>query len=88
MHGHMSQILYISQNTSVAAPPISDVCVNYCIGENCTTTECRPVSGAFRINNITFGESYSVNVSLMNEFGQSGQTTALYGEGSDCMVYT
>ena len=72
--------IFISQNTSVAAPPISDVCVIYCIGENCSTTECRPVSGAFRIDNITSGVNYNISVSLRNDFGESGQTTALYGE--------
>ena len=79
---------FTSQNTNVAAPAISDACVSYCIGENCTMTECRPVPDPFRIDNITFGESYNVSVSLRNGFGQSGQTTALYGEDVDCMVYT
>ena len=35
----------------------------------------------FRIDNITNGATYNVNISLRNDFGQSGQATELYGEG-------
>ena len=35
----------------------------------------------FRIKNIVPGKNYTISLSLRNSFGQSGQTTALYGEG-------
>ena len=68
-------------------PPITDICVNYCTGDNCTY-ECRPMSGnnPFRIDNIVNGTNYTISVSLRNDFGQSGQTTALYGEGKAVSV--
>ena len=64
-------------------PEVSDVCVIYCTGDNCTSLGCVSVSGnnPFRINNTVNGTSYNISVSLRNDFGQSGQTTALYGEG-------
>ena len=67
-------------------PPITDICVNYCT-DNCTY-ECRPMSGnnPFVINNIVNGTNYTISVSLRNDFGQSGQTTALYGEGKAVSV--
>ena len=70
------------QDTSVAAPQSTDVCVNYCTEGNCTV-ECRHVSdnNHFRINNIVPGANYTISVSLRNSFGQSRQTTTLYGEG-------
>ena len=71
--------LFTSQNNSVAAPQIREVCVNYCTEGNCTS-ECSE-NNPFRINNIITGAIYNVSVSLRNDFGESGQTTALYGEG-------
>ena len=64
-------------------PTISEVCVMYCIGDNCMSSDCVSVSGnnPFRIINTVNGTSYNISVSLRNDFGQSGQTTALYGEG-------
>lgn len=75
-------LIFSSQDTSVAAPQTTDVCVNYCIQDNCTD-ECRPMSdnNPFRINNIVNGTNYTISLSLRNSFGQSGQTTGLYGEG-------
>ena len=70
--------LFTSQNNSVAAPQIREICVNYCTEGNCTS-ECS-ANNPFRINNITTGAIYNVSVSLRNDFGESGQTTALYGE--------
>ena len=35
----------------------------------------------FRINSIVPGTNYTISLSLRNSFGQSGQTTTLYGEG-------
>ena len=68
----------------VIVPEVSEVCFIYCAGDNCTSSDCRPVSGnnntPFRINNTVNGTTYTVNISLGNDFGQSGQTTALYGE--------
>ena len=63
-------------------PVISEVCFVYCAGDNCTSPDCRPESGnnPFRISNTVNGTTYSVNISLRNDFGQSGQTTTLYGE--------
>ena len=86
--------LFTSQSNNVAAPQITDVCVNYCTEEN-WTSECSDDS-PFRINNITTGSAYNISVSLRNDFGESGQTTAVYGEGKivstvdiiECMVYT
>ena len=40
-----------------------------------------PGNDPFRIENIVNGTSYNISVSLRNDFGESGQTTALYGEG-------
>ena len=64
-------------------PPIRFVCFVYCIGDNCTSSDCVSVSGnnPFRTDTIVNGTSYNISVSLMNDFGESGQTTALYGEG-------
>ena len=75
-------LIFSPQDTSVAAPQTTDVCVNYCIQDNCTD-ECRPMSDnyPFRINNIVNGTNYTISLSLRNSFGQSGQTTGLYGEG-------
>ena len=63
-------------------PTISEVCVVYCT-DNCTSSDCRSVSGnnPFRINSIVNGTSYNISLSLRNDFGESGQTTALYSEG-------
>ena len=71
--------LFTSQNNSVAAPRITQVCVTYCTEGNCTS-ECSD-DNPFRINSITTGSAYNVSVSLRNDFGESGQTTDLYGEG-------
>ena len=73
---------FSSQHTGVAAPQTTDVCVNYCTEGNCTD-ECCPVSdnNPFRVNNIVPGANYTISLSLRNSFGQSGQTTTLYGEG-------
>ena len=76
-------------------PEVNEVCVVYCIGDNCTSSGCVSVSGndPFRIENIVNGTSYNISVSLRNDFGESGQTTALYGEGikqfvlQKCCVY-
>ena len=76
-------------------PEVNEVCVVYCIGDNCTSSGCVSVSdnNPFRIDNIVNGTSYNVSVSLRNDFGESGQTTALYGEGikqfvlQKCCVY-
>ena len=78
----------------MAAPQITEVCVNYCTEGNCTS-ECSD-DNPFRININTTGSTYNVSVSLRNDFGESGQTTTLYGEGKivstvdiiECMVYT
>jgi len=40
----------------------------------------------FRIDNIVNGTSYNISVSLRNDFGESGQTTALYGESKAISV--
>ena len=63
-------------------PNVSEVCFVYCIGDNCSSPDCRnnPDNTPFRINNTVNGTTYTVNISLGNDFGQSGQTTALYGE--------
>ena len=68
---------------SMIMPTINEVCVVYCTGDNCTSSDCRSVSGnnPFLINNTVNGTSYNISVSLRNDFGESGQTTALYGEG-------
>jgi len=50
----------------------------------------------FRIDNITNGATYNVNISLRNNFGRSGQATEIYGEGKtvstvdliECKVYS
>ena len=54
----------------------------YCT-DNCMSSDCRSVSGnnPFRINNIVNGTSYNISLLLRNDFGESGQTTALYSEG-------
>ena len=65
-------------------PTVNEVCVMYCIGDNCTSSGCVSVSGnndPLLINNTVNGTSYNISVSLRNDFGESGQTTALYGEG-------
>ena len=40
-----------------------------------------PGNDPFRIENIVNGTSYNINLLLRNDFGESGQTTDLYGEG-------
>ena len=62
-------------------PTISEVCVMYCT-DNCTSSDCVSVSGnnPFRINNTVNGTSYNISVSLRNDFGESTQTTMVYGE--------
>ena len=79
--------MFTSQNTSIAEPPITEVCVN-CIGDNCTF-ECHNASSnnPFRINNIVNGTNYTISLSLRNDFGQSRQTTPeLYGEDKAASV--
>ena len=63
-------------------PNVSEVCFVYCIGDNCSSPDCRnnPDNTPFRINNTVNGTTYTVNISLGNDFGQSGQATALFGE--------
>ena len=63
-------------------PTVNKVCVMYCIGDNCTSSDCVSVSGnnPFRINNTVNGTSYNISVSLRNDFGESTQTTMVYGE--------
>ena len=39
-----------------------------------------PGNDPFRIENIVNGTNYNINASLRNDFGESGQTTDLYGE--------
>ena len=77
--------LFTSQSTGVAAPQTTEVCVNYCTEGNCTD-ECND-NNPFRINNTVNGTTYSVSVSLRNDFGQSGRATALYGEGNQLWTY-
>ena len=69
----------------------SEACVIYCIGDNCMSSDCCAVSGnnPFCVDNIVNGISYNISVSLRNNFGQSGQTTALYSvESSFCYGHT
>ena len=84
-------MIYHPPNVCVQNPPgnnmimptVNVVCVMYCTGDNCTSSGCVSVSGnnPFLINNIVNGTSYNISVSLRNDFAESGQTTALYGEG-------
>ena len=70
-------------------PTINKVCVVYCTGDNCTSSDCVSVSGnnPFLINNIVNGTSYNISVSLRNDFGQSRQNTPeLYGESKAVSV--
>ena len=63
-------------------PPIRFVCFVYCIGDNCTSSSCATAdNNPFRTDTIVNGTSYNISVSLRNDFAESGQTTALYGEG-------
>ena len=57
--------------------------------ETTTLSGCVSVSGnnPFLINNIINGTSYNISVSLMNDFGESGHITALYGECINNVCY-
>ena len=54
-----------------------EVCVN-CSGVNCIS-ECRPVSGnnPYRIDTTESGESYTVNLSLVNGIDRSEMSDPL-----------
>ena len=67
---------------------VTDICVNYCTGGNCTS-ECRngSTNNPFRINNIVNGTNYTISLSLRSDFGQSGESAPeLYGEGKTVSV--
>ena len=77
--------IYASQSppgNNILTAAVTDVCVNYCTGGNCTS-ECRngSTSNPFRINNIVNGTNYTISLSLRSDFGQSGESAPeVYGE--------